>query len=108
MVSEQSIKEAFTKIKEDIELIKIEIQELNKKINDMNSYEELEVRRWSVPLEDGKKKARWDGNGNVKEWEKKRRREEHKLLNLFPLWIIADLKLNSNNKWLELIKLSSK
>ena len=41
MVNEQSIKEAFAKIKEDIELIKIEIEELNNKISKIDSYEEI-------------------------------------------------------------------
>ena len=41
MVSEQAIKEAFSKIREDIEIIKNEIQELSKKINDFDSYEDL-------------------------------------------------------------------
>ncbi len=46
MVSEQSIKEAFSKIKEDIEVIKIEMEEINKKIYELTNYEDiLEVRK---------------------------------------------------------------
>jgi len=46
MINEQSIKEAFAKIKEDIEIIKIEIEELNNKISQADSYEEItEVKK---------------------------------------------------------------
>jgi predicted nucleic acid-binding Zn-ribbon protein len=41
MVNQEAIKEAFSKIKQDLELIKMEIQNLKNKINDFNSYEEI-------------------------------------------------------------------
>ena len=84
MINEQAIKEAFSKIREDIEIIKNEIQELSKKINDFDSYEDLiGVKKWNVLLVDGKRKVRWDGNGREREWEKKKERERSNLLNLF-------------------------
>ena len=84
MVNEQSVKEAFLKIKEEIELIKTEIQDLNKMIYNLSNYEDsLEVKKWNVLLVDGKRKDRWDGSGNVREWEKRREREKQILLNLF-------------------------
>ena len=46
MVSEQSVKEAFLKIKEEIELIKTELQDLNKMVYNLSNYEDsLEVKK---------------------------------------------------------------
>ena len=84
MINEQSIKEAFAKIKEDIEIIKIEIEELNNKISQADSYEEItEVKKWRGLLEDGKRKVRWGGNGREREWEKKRKKERQTSAKIF-------------------------
>ena len=33
-------------------------------------------KQWREAQEDGRRKARWDGNGREREWEKKREREK--------------------------------
>ena len=34
------------------------------------------VKEWKEVQEDGRKKARWDGNGKEKEWRKKKERDK--------------------------------
>jgi len=64
MVNEIAIKEAFTKIRNDMDNLKIELQKLNQEIKKLDYIEEW---KWREVLDVGRRKARWDGNGSVKE-----------------------------------------